>query len=90
MQALKGTNLWFAAARIQQLGKLHAFHYCSAARTLAEALMCLRSDHFLTFSRAYFRHLVRKDYSHQQNLRRDEERVWIYVPAQYDPRRPLP
>ena len=27
MQQLTGSNLWFAAARIEQLGRLHSFHY---------------------------------------------------------------
>jgi enterochelin esterase-like enzyme len=90
MQPLAGCNLWYAAARIEQLGKLHSFHYLLNGQKFGgkpdvPALTPLSylqpgissgklSDKITHVSKIYDG--MKSDY-------------WIYVPAQYDPKTPV-
>jgi enterochelin esterase-like enzyme len=89
MQPLAGSQLWFAAARIEQVGKLHSFHYLLNGQRYGgkldlpgfTPLSYLKpgvpsgklSDKLVHLSKIYDG--MKSEY-------------WIYVPAQYDPKTP--
>jgi enterochelin esterase-like enzyme len=89
MQQLAGSALWYAAARIEQLGKLHSFHYLLngakfGGKMDVPAFTPLSyqqpgvpsgtlSDKITHISKVYAG--MRSEY-------------WIYVPAQYKPETP--
>lgn len=89
MRQLGGANLWFAAARIEQLGKLHSFYYLLNGAKFGGKLDV---PAFTSFSyqqpgvpagttSAKITH-VSKIYDGMKS------EYWIYVPAQYDPKTP--
>ena len=89
MQSLTGSNLWYAAACIEQLGKLHSFHYLIDGTKFGGRLdlPAFGPDSYQqpgvpagTLS-AKLSH-VSKIYD---GMTSD---YWIYVPAQYDPKTP--
>ena len=89
MQRLAGTNLWYAAARIEQVGKLHSFHYLVSGSQFGGKLdvPAFTSLSYLqpgvpsgTLS-AKITH-VSKIYD---GMKSD---YWVYVPAQYQPATP--
>ena len=87
MQAVAGSNLWYASAKIEPLGRLHAFHYLMqgasfggrldlpAYGTLSYLLAGVPSG---TLSPKMTQ--VSKIYDGMKS------EYWIYVPAQYDPK----
>ena len=89
MQRLAGTNLWYAAARIEQVGKLHSFPYLVSGSQFGGKLdvPAFTSLSYLqpgvpsgTLS-AKITH-VSKIYD---GMKSD---YWVYVPAQYQPATP--
>ena len=89
MQSIAGSDLWYAAARIEQLGKLHSFHYLVNGAKFGGKLDLpafgplsylqpgvptgTLSDKITRTSKIYDG--MKSDY-------------WIYVPAQYKPGTP--
>ena len=53
MQHLAGSDLWYAAARIEPVGRLHAFHYMINGWHSAGSWTCLRSVRFLICNPAF-------------------------------------
>jgi enterochelin esterase-like enzyme len=89
MERIGETQLWYASARIEQLGKLHSFHYIMNGAKFGGSLDVPAftpdsyqqagvpagklSDKIVHTSKIYDG--MKADY-------------WIYVPAQYDPKTP--
>jgi enterochelin esterase-like enzyme len=89
MQQLANSNLWYAAAHIEPLGKLHSFHYLVNGATFGGRLdlPAFTPDSYQqpnvpagTLS-AKLTH-TSKIYDGMKS------NYWIYVPAQYDPNTP--
>ena len=76
MQHLAGSDLWYAAAKIEPVGRLHSFHYLVNGDKVWRKAGCagVRAA-FLSSARGSLGHAVRKDHPHQQDLRRHEERI---------------
>jgi len=89
MQQLAGSNLWYAAARVEQVGKLHSFHYLLNGSKFGGKLD-LPAFTPLSYQQpgvpsgtlsAKVAH-VSKIYD---GMKSD---YWVYVPAQYQPETP--
>jgi enterochelin esterase family protein len=89
MQEWSNSNLWYAPARIEQLGKLHSFHYVVEGGNFGGRLdvPAFTADSYQQpgvpagVLSAKLSH-VSKIYD---GMRSD---YWIYVPAQYEPNKP--
>ena len=55
MQRLAGSDFWYAPARIEPVGRLHAFHYLINGQSFGGRLTCLPSDRFLICNREFRR-----------------------------------
>ena len=89
MQALKGTNLWFAAARIQQLGKLHAFHYLLGGKDFGGSFDVPAFGPLSYVQPGVPSGTLSEKIIHTSKIYDGmKSEYWIYVPAQYDPKTP--
>lgn len=87
MQALRGTNLWYAAARIKQLGKLHAFRYRIAGRDFGGSLDVPAFGPLSYLQPGTPSGTLSDKIIHTSKLYDGmKSEYWIYVPAQYDPK----
>ncbi len=89
MQHIPGTNLYYATARIAQLGSLHRFSYLIADKRFGGRLdlPAFTEDHYAhpgvpTGTLSPKLSHISKIYDGMTS------EYWIYVPAQYDPRTP--
>jgi enterochelin esterase-like enzyme len=89
MQNLAGSNLWYATARIDQLGKLHSFHYTVNGANFGG------SQDLPTFTPDSYQQsgvpagTLSPKLTHASKIYDGmKSEYWIYVPAQYDPRIP--
>ena len=89
MQHLAGSDLWYAAARIEPMGRLHSFHYMINGAAFGGKLDVPAFGGFSyvqpgvpsgTLSEKI--ELTSKIYDGMKS------ESWIYVPAQYDPKTP--
>jgi enterochelin esterase-like enzyme len=89
MQRLAGSNLWYAAVRIEQVGKLHSFHYL-----LNDTKFGGKPDLPAFTPLSYLQPgvpsgmLSEKITQVSKIYEGMKSEYWIYVPAQYDPRTP--
>src|SRR5215467_167577 len=89
MQSLQGSRLWYATARIEPVGKLHAFHYLIRGRKFGGNL-----DVPAFTPLSYLQpgvpsgHLSDKIIHVSKIYDGMKSNYWIYVPAQYDPGTP--
>jgi enterochelin esterase-like enzyme len=89
MRRVEGMNLWYATARIEAVGQLHAFHYLIDGKPFGgkldlPAFTPLSYLHPGVLSGTLSEKLVHtsKIYDGMKS------EYWIYVPAQYDPKIP--
>ena len=76
MEELPGTHLWYGVADVEPMGRLHQFHYLVNGEKFGGSLDVPGVRGVVVFrGRRAFGKAVGKDYPHQQDLRRDEERV---------------
>lgn len=89
MQSLKGTNLWYGVALIEQPGALHAFHYVLEGRDFGGSL-----DVPVFGPLSYLQPGVPSGTLSEKLIHTSKiydgmkSKYWIYVPAQYDPKNP--
>ena len=89
MQQLASSNLWCAVGRIEQLGKLHSFHYVVDGRNSAAASTSPPSRPILTSNPAFRPRQLSDKIVHTSKIYDGmKSEYWIYVPAQYDPKSP--
>jgi enterochelin esterase family protein len=89
MQPLAGSALWYAAARIEQVGKLHAFHYLISGSRFGGTL------DLPAFGPLSYRQpgvpsgTLSEKITHTSKIYDGmKSNYWIYVPAQYRPEAP--
>jgi len=87
MQPLARSNLWYAAARIEQVGKLHSFHYLVNGQSFGGKLdipaftpVSYRQPGIPSGKLSDRITHVSKIYDGMKS------EYWVYVPAQYDPK----
>ena len=87
MQPLARSNLWYAAARIEQVGKLHSFHYLVNGQSFGGKL------DIPTFTPVSYRQpgipsgKLSDRITHVSKIYDGmKSEYWVYVPAQYDPK----
>jgi enterochelin esterase-like enzyme len=90
MQQLAGSDLWFATASIEQLGKLHQFHYVIDGANFGGNLNvpAFTPDSYQQPGVAEGK-LSEKIIHTSKIYDGMTSEYWIYVPAQYDPKTPL-
>jgi len=74
VQHLAGSDLWYVAAHIEPVGRLHSFHYFGQRREVRRQTGSagIRSS-FLSATRCCIRHAIGQDRPYQQDLRRHEK-----------------
>jgi enterochelin esterase-like enzyme len=89
MQQLAGSALWYAAARIEQLGKLHSFHYLLNGAKFG-GKMDIPAFTPLSYQQAGVPSGTLSDkITHISKVYAGmRSEYWIYVPAQYKPETP--
>ena len=89
MQQLASSNLWYAVGRIDQLGKLHSFHYVVDGQKFGGRLdlPAFTPDSYQQPS-VPSGQLSDKIVHTSKIYDGMKSEYWIYVPAQYDPKTP--
>jgi enterochelin esterase-like enzyme len=89
MQQLSGSDLWYAPAHVEPLGKLHSFHYIVAGAKFGGTL------DLPAFGPLSYRQpgvpagTLSPKIAHTSKIYDGmKSEYWIYVPAQYDPKTP--
>jgi enterochelin esterase family protein len=89
MQKLAGTDLWYAAARIAELGKLHSFHYLIGGNRFGGRLDLPAFTPLSYLEPGVPTGTLSEKITHvskiYDGMRSD---YWVYVPAQYRPDTP--
>ena len=89
MQPLAGSQLWYAAARIEQLGKLHSFHYLLDGRRFGGKLDLPAFTPLSYLKPGIPSGKLSDKMTHVSKIYDGmKSEYWIYVPAQYDPKTP--
>ncbi len=89
MRQLNGLELWYAVARINELGRLHAFHYLVKGASFGGKLD-LPAFGPLSYQQPGVRSgTLSAKITHVSKVYDGmKSEYWIYVPAQYDPKIP--
>jgi enterochelin esterase-like enzyme len=88
MQALKGSDYWYAAARIEP-GKLHAFRYKVDGHDFGGSLDVPAFGPLSYLERGVPSGTLSEKMIHTSKIYDGmKSEYWIYVPAQYDPKTP--
>ncbi len=89
MQAIAGSDLWYAAAHIEPVGRLHSFYYMVNGARFGGRLD-LPAYGPLSYLQAGVPSGVLSDKIVHTSKIYDgmKSEYWIYVPAQYDPKTP--
>jgi len=89
MQHLAGSDLWYAAARIEPVGRLHAFHYMINSVTFGGKLdLPVFGPHSYLQPGVPSGTLSGKIEHTSKIYDGMKSEYWVYVPAQYDPKTP--
>ena len=89
MHPIKGTNLWYAAARIEQIGRLHAFHYVIAGNNFGGDLNVPAFGPLSYLQPGVPSGTLSPKILHTSRIYDGmKSEYWTYVPAQYDPQVP--
>ena len=89
MQQIAGSDLWYSAARIEQLGKLHAFHYVINGAKFGGKLDVPAFTPLSYQQSGVPSGVLSAKISHVSRIYDGmKSDYWIYVPAQYKPETP--
>ena len=89
MQHLAGSDLWYAAARIEPVGRLHSFHYMINGATFGGKLDLPAFGPLSYLQPGVPSGMLSEKIEHTSKIYDGmKSEYWIYVPAQYDPKTP--
>ena len=89
MQNLAGSNLWYAAMRIERVGKLHSFHYLIQGAKFGGRLDLPAFGGLSYLQPGVPSGILSDKIIHTSKIYDGmKSEYWIYVPAQYDPKTP--
>jgi enterochelin esterase-like enzyme len=89
MQSLAGSDLWYAAAHIEPVGRLHSFHYLVNGATFGGKLDLPAFSPLSYLQRGVPSGTLSEKIVHTSKIYDGmKSEYWIYVPAQYDPKVP--
>lgn len=89
MKAIPGLPLWYATARIPQVGALHSFHYLVGGATFGGKLDVPAFGPISYLQPGVPSGVLSPKFTHISKLYDGMvSDYWIYVPAQYDPKTP--
>lgn len=89
MQPVAGSHLWYAAARIEQLGKLHSFHYLLGGKRYGGKLDLPAFTPLSYLQPGVPSGRLSDRITHVSKIYDGmKSEYWIYVPAQYEARTP--
>jgi enterochelin esterase-like enzyme len=89
MRHLAGTDIWYAAARIEQIGKLHAFHYVLKGAKFGGKLDVPAFGPLSYLQPGVRSGTLSNTITHVSKIYDGmKSEYWIYVPAQYRPDTP--
>ena len=89
MQPLAGTTIWYAGARIEQLGRLHSFHYLVAGNKFGGKLDVPAFGPLSYLQPGVPSGTLSEKITHTSKIYDSmKSEYWIYVPAQYRPETP--
>ncbi len=89
MQAVGGSDLWYAVAHIEPVGKLHSFHYLVNGATFGGKLDLPAFGPLSYLQTGVPSGTLSEKIVHTSKIYDGmKSEYWIYVPAQYDPKAP--
>jgi enterochelin esterase family protein len=89
MQPLAGSRLWYAAARLEKVGKLHSFHYVLNGRRFGGKLDVPAFTPLSYLQPGVPSGTLSVKNTHVSKIYEGmKSEYWIYVPAQYDGKTP--
>ncbi len=89
MQPLAGSDIWYAAARIEQVGKLHSFYYLRSGAKFGGKLDVPAFGPLSYLQPGVPSGRLSEKTTHTSKIYDDmKSDYWIYVPAQYKPEIP--
>ena len=89
MQHLAGSELWYAAARIEPVGRLHSFHYMINGAAFGGKLDVPAFSPLSYLQSGVPSGTLSEKIAHSSKIYDGmKSEYWIYVPAQYDPKTP--
>jgi len=89
MQHLAGSDLWYAAARIEPVGRLHSFHYMINGAAFGGKLDLPAFGPLSYLQPGVPSGTLSEKIEHTSKIYDGmKSEYWIYVPAQYDPKTP--
>ena len=89
MQHLAGSDLWYAAAQIEPVGRLHSFHYTINGEAFGGKLDLPAFGRLSYLQPGAPSGTLSEKIEHTSKIYDGmKSEYWIYVPAQYDPKTP--
>ena len=89
MQHLAGSDFWYAAARIEPVGRLHSFHYLINGQKFGGRLDLPAFGPLSYLQPGVPSGKLSESIAHTSKIYDGmKSEYWIYIPAQYDPKVP--